>query len=114
MSNESIPPIVWLTVPDLVQRLEMSPSRVRRLIEDHYLAAKRVDGILCVPESFLEGNEPRADLRGTIVVLTDQGYAPDEIVDWLTSVEDSLKTTPIEALISGRKAEVRRIAQALA
>jgi len=94
--------------------MDMSPSRIRRLIDDHYLAAKRVDGILRVPESFLIGAEARPELKGTITVLIDQGYAPDEIVDWLTSLEDSLQATPIDALIAGRKAEVRRIAQALA
>jgi hypothetical protein len=105
---------VWLTIPDLVERMNLSPSRIRRLIDEHSLAAKRVDGILCVPESFLLGAEARPELRGTITVLTDQGYGPDEIVDWMTTVEDSLNATPIDALIAGRKAEVRRIAQALA
>ncbi len=94
--------------------MSLSPSRIRRLIDDHALAAKRIDGILCVPESFLEGNEPRPELRGTIIVLNDQGYRGEDVVDWLTSYEDSLKTSPIEALLAGRKAEVRRIAQALA
>lgn len=114
MSKEITSPIVWLTIPDLVERMNLSPSRIRRLIDDHALAAKRIDGILCVPESFLEGNEARPELRGTIIVLNDQGYKGEEVVDWLTSYEDSLKTSPIEALLAGRKAEVRRIAQALA
>lgn len=114
MSKEIASPIVWLTIPDLVERMNLSPSRVRRLIDDHSLAAKRVDGILCVPESFLEGTEARPELRGTIIVLSDQGFKGDELVEWLTSYEDSLKSSPIDALIAGRKAEVRRIAQALA
>ena len=109
-----IPPIVWLTIPDLVERMGLSPSRIRRLIDDYALAAKRVDGILCVPESFLDGVEARPELRGTIIVLSDQGYKGDAVVDWLITVEESLKATPIDALIAGRKAEVRRIAQALA
>jgi len=105
---------VWLTIPDLVERMALSPSRIRRLIDDHALAAKRIDGILCVPESFLDGVEVRPELRGTIIVLRDQGYKGDEVVDWLISLEESLKAAPIDALIAGRKAEVRRIAQALA
>ena len=114
VSKELTSPIVWLTIPDLVERMDLSPSRIRRLIDDHSLAAKRVDGILCIPESFLDGNEVRPELRGTIIVLNDQGYKGEDVVDWLTSYEESLKTTPIDALIAGRKAEVRRIAQALA
>lgn len=105
---------MWLTIPDLVERMNLSPSRIRRLIDDHSLAAKRVDGILCVPESFLDGVEARPELRGTIIVLNDQGYKGDDVVDWLTSFEESLKASPIDALIAGRKAEVRRVAQALA
>jgi muramoyltetrapeptide carboxypeptidase LdcA involved in peptidoglycan recycling len=94
--------------------MDLSPSRIRRLIDDHSLAAKRVEGILCVPESFLIGAEPRPELRGTIIVLNDQGYTGEDVVDWLVSFEESLQATPIDALIAGRKAEVRRIAQALA
>ncbi|MBK5238886.1 MAG: DNA-binding protein [Actinomycetales bacterium] len=105
---------MWLTIPDLVERMDLSPSRIRRLIDDHTLAVKRVDGILCVPESFLDGVEARPELRGTIIVLNDQGYKGDDVVDWLTSFEESLKASPIDALIAGRKAEVRRVAQALA
>ncbi len=114
MSNEQTSPIVWLTIPDLVERMNLSPSRIRRMIDDHDLAAKRIEGILCVPESFLDGVEARPELRGTIIVLSDQGYRGEEIVDWLISTQDSLKASPIDALIAGRKAEVRRIAQALA
>lgn len=114
VSNELSSPAVWLTIPDLVERMDLSPSRIRRLIDDHTLAAKRVDGILCVPESFLEGAEARPELRGTIIVLNDQGYRGDDVVDWLISFEESLKASPIDALIAGRKAEVRRVAQALA
>ena len=36
-----------------------------------------------------------------------------EIYDWMFTIEDSLKVTPMDALRAGRKAEVRRIAQAL-
>lgn len=35
-------------------------------------------------------------------------------VEWLYTEEDSLKTTPMAALVAGKKAEIRRLAQALA
>ena len=47
-------------------------------------------------------------------MLADAGFTDDEAIDWLLDEEDSLGTTPIEALRAGRKAEVRRVAQALA
>lgn len=104
----------WLTIPDLVDLLGMPPSRVHRLIEDHHLLAARVDGVLRVPAAFVRDGEPLHELRGTIMLLADAGYSDDEAMRWLTSDDDSLGTAPIEALRAGRKAEVRRVAQALA
>ena len=104
----------WLTVPDLVEHLGLSVSRVRRLIEDRHLAAKRIDGVLKVPAAFLRDGQPLGELRGTLIVLADDGFSDDEAVDWLLEEEESLGTSPIEALRAGRKAQVRRVAQALA
>jgi hypothetical protein len=103
----------WLTVPDLVDLLGLSVSRVRRLIEDKHLVAKHVDGVLKVPAVFLKDAQPLSELRGTLVVLADAGFGDEEAVDWLLAEEESLGTSPIEALRAGRKAEVRRVAQAL-
>ncbi len=112
--NERVQATEWLTIPDLVDQLGLGVSRVRRLIEDRHLAAKRIDGVLKVPALFLRDGEPLPELRGTLVVLADAGFADDEAVDWMVDEEDSLGTSPIEALRAGRKAEVRRVAQALA
>ena len=51
---------------------------------------------------------------GTVTLLADVGFADDEAVEWMLEVEPSLGTSPIAALRAGRKAEVRRVAQALA
>ncbi|MET4780692.1 Rv2175c family DNA-binding protein [Glaciihabitans sp. UYNi722] len=107
------PDIRWLTIPDLVDILGIGVSKVRRLIEDKQLLAVKVDGAWKVPESFVRDNEPLGELRGTLLVLHDSGFTDDEAMHWLLSDEESLGTAPIEALRSGRKAEVRRVAQAL-
>ena len=112
--NEQVQATEWLTIPDLVDRLGLGVSRVRRLIEDRHLAAKRVDGVLKVPAAFLRDGEPIAELRGTLIVLGDAGFDDEAAVDWLIAEDESLGTAPIEALRAGRKAEVRRVAQALA
>lgn len=112
--NEHVQATEWLTIPDLVDQLGLGVSRVRRLIEDRHLAAKRIDGVLKVPAVFLRDGEPLPELRGTLVVLADNGFGEEDAVDWLLEEEESLGTAPIEALRSGRKAEVRRVAQALA
>ncbi|WP_295121440.1 Rv2175c family DNA-binding protein [uncultured Leifsonia sp.] len=112
--NEQVQATEWLTIPDLVEQLGLGVSRVRRLIEDRHLAAKRVDGVLKVPAVFLRDGEPLSELRGTLIVLADNGFDDEEAVDWLLAEDESLGATPIEALRAGRKAEVRRVAQALA
>jgi len=107
------PDVRWLTIPDLTELLNLKVSQVRRLIEDRALLALRVDGTWKVPADFIVGTEPLGDLKGTLVVLGDSGFNDEEAMRWLLSPDDSLVTTPIDALRSGRKAEVRRVAQAL-
>lgn len=102
-----------MTVPEPVDALGITQSQVRRLIEDRALLAARVDGVLQVPADFVVDGEPLGELRGTIVVLGDAGFSDDEAIHWLLNEEDSLGATPISALRAGRKAEVRRVAQAL-
>lgn len=104
----------WLTIPDLVEILGIGVSRVRRLIEDRSLLASRIDGIWRVPEAFIRDGEPLPELRGTLIVLADSGFTDEEAMQWLLNPEESLGATPIDALRAGRKAEVRRVAQALA
>jgi hypothetical protein len=108
------PDIRWLTIPELVEALGLGVSKVRRLIEDRSLAARRIDGIWQVPDSFIRDGEPLSELRGTLIVLGDAGFSDDEAIDWLLTTEESLGSSPIDALRAGRKAEVRRVAQALA
>lgn len=108
-----LPETTWLTIPDLVDMLGIGVSKVRRLIEDKSLLAMKVDGVWKVPAPFVKDNEPLAELRGTVLVLHDAGFSDDEAVAWLLSPEESIGIPPIEALRAGRKAEVRRVAQAL-
>ncbi len=104
----------WLTVPDLVERLGLSPGKVHRLLEDRQLLAVRRDNVLVVPEEFLDEEGPVKDLRGTLMLLADDGFTDDEAMRWMLEVDEVLGASPISALRSGRKAEVRRVAQALA
>lgn len=106
--------ITWLTIPDLVEILGVGVSKVRRLIEDRSLLARRIDGVWQVPEVFIREGEPLPELRGTLILLSDARFSDDEAMDWLLEVDDGLGVSPIDALRAGRKAEVRRIAQALA
>lgn len=104
----------WLAIPDLVEILGISTSRVRQLIEDKHLLAVRRDGRVSVPSSFIRDGAPVGELRGTLIVLSDDGFTDEQAMEWLLEVDDSLGVPPIDALLAGRKAEVRRVAQALA
>ena len=113
----------WLTLPDVMDLLDVPMPRVRALLRDRDLVAvKRRNEdtgnvVLCVPGPMLvlaDGSTGIIEtLRGTVTVLTDLGMSDEEVIDWLMTVEPSLNATPLDALRSGRRAEVRRIAQAL-
>lgn len=92
----------------------MTPSQIRRLIEDKHLLAMRHDGALRVPAEFLREGEPLVHLRGTLFLLEDAGFSPEEAMEWLLTEDPALSAAPIDALNAGRKTEVRRVAQALA
>lgn len=94
--------------------LGVSTSRVRRLFEDRILLAERHEGVLRVPADFLKDGEPLHELRGTLMVLADAGFSDDEAMHWLLNDDDTLGAAPVDALRSGRKSEVRRVAQSLA
>ena len=104
----------WLTLPDLVEVLGEPLGRVRRLLDDNYLVGTRRDGVLRVPAVFIVDGRPLPSLRGTIIVLHDVGFDADETIDWLFTPEETIGVAPIEALLAGRKSEVRRVAGALA
>jgi excisionase family DNA binding protein len=106
----------WLTIPEVAERLGVDVTRVRRLVQDRYLVAVRRGerNVLSVPEALLPGDELMPDLPGTLTVLADSGFDAEESLRWLLTPDDSLPGTPVEALRTGRKTEVRRRAQALA
>jgi hypothetical protein len=111
----------WLTLPDLAEALGTDVGKVRRLVKErHLLGVRRGErSTFQVPAAFLVPEEGPGrmtvlpSLRGTVLVLTDAGFADEEILRWLFSPEPLIGAAPLEALRSGRKAEVRRVAQAL-
>jgi hypothetical protein len=106
--------VEWLTIPDVCERMNLSPGKVHRVLEERALLGVKIEGILKIPALFLVDDQPQGDLRGTAVVLLDGGYTDEEAVAWLLTNDDSLGSTPIDALRAGRKSAVRRLAQILA
>ena len=104
----------WLTLPELVEVLGEPLGRVRRFLDESQLVGSRRDGVLKVPSVFIVDGHPLSSLRGTVIVLHDAGFSDDEAIDWLLAPDDTIGVAPIEALLAGRKSEVRRVAQTLA
>jgi len=104
----------WLPLPDVAEALGVPITRVRQLVREGSLLARRQDdGILRVPAGFINGNAVTKGLPGTLTLLADAGYTPDEAIDWLLRDDPSLPGTPLDALRENRGKEVKRRAQAL-
>ena len=107
---ESLVP-AWVTVPDIAERLGVPLSSVRRMIEDRELLAARVGErrVVKVPARFLD-EKALPHLKGTFTVLGDGGMRDEEILRWLFTPDPTLPVagSPIDALASGFKTEVRR------
>ena len=104
----------WLTLPEVADLLQIDVRRVRPLLRDRQLVAVRrvprpgASAEACVPELLLLDGHPLPEL------LADAGFSEEDTLRWLFTPDPSLPGSPIEALRSGRKTEIRRRAQALA
>ncbi|MCB7137260.1 Rv2175c family DNA-binding protein [Cellulosimicrobium marinum] len=122
----------WLTLPDLAEALGTDVGKARRLVQERRVVGVRrgerttfqVPARFLVPLHLVDpanvgtptGDDRRgvlASLQGTIVVLTDAGFSDAEILAWLFAPQDELGEAPLDALLAGRKAHVRRVAQSL-
>lgn len=108
----------WLPLPDVAERIGVSFTAVRRLVEDRELLAVRVGErpVLSVPAAFLDESGPLAALKGTFTVLADGGMNDVEILTWLFTPDETLPVegAPIDAIRAGFKTEIRRRAMELA
>lgn len=113
MSNSLDNVTHWLTILETAESLGIPKGKVNRLLEDHTLVAVKREGQLMIPAALIVDGEPLASLRGTIIMLQDSGYSIEESVAWLFSHSEVLGQTPLESLLEGKKAPVRRLAQML-
>jgi len=106
-----------LTLSEVSDRLGISVGKVRRLIEEFDLITIKDGKEPKVPAELIQGTEPLAGLRGTIILLRDSGLELEEITEWLYTPNENLDqhgSTPMAALLAGHKSPVRRAAQMLA
>lgn len=110
------PEVEVLPLPDVADRLGLPVTKVRQALRDGQLLAVRRDGVLSVPTLFLtDDGEIVKGLPGTVTVLADSGFSPDDMLRWLFEPDETLPGgTPIDALRATGGREVKRRAQALA
>lgn len=97
-----------------MERTGADQRTVRRWLQERELIGQRrgANRAVMVPSTFVTDEGPLPALRGTIVVLTDGGFADEEIIEWLHTPDDSLPGgSAIASLHAGAKTEVRRRAQ---
>lgn len=106
----------WLTLPDVAELLDLDIRGVHRLIDERVIVSLRVGerNLRRIPADFFLEGEVVDSLKGTLSVLMDAAYTDEEAVVWLFTEDESLPGTPMNALRTGRKTEIRRRAQALA
>jgi hypothetical protein len=103
-----------LSLTETAERMGTEPNGVRALVRDGGLLAVRREGLGTVlPADQLDGQVPVKHLRPVLTLLRDAGYSDEEALRWLTTADDSLPGTPLQALHENRATEVKRRAQAL-
>jgi hypothetical protein len=108
------PDAEMLSLAETAERMGIGPNGVRALLKDGGLLGVRREGVgLVVPAEQLDGDVPVKHLRPVLTLLRDARYTDEEALRWLTTADDSLPGTPLQALHENRATEVKRRAQAL-
>lgn len=102
------------TVPEVADLFGIALGKVHRMVEERHLAYVRIDGVKRIPKEFIQGADPLPSLRGTLIALSDVGLSDDRAVEWLFEENEELGIRPIDSLLKGHKAAVRRATQSLA
>ena len=104
-----------LPLPDVADRTGLDIVAVRQLLKDgKVLPSRREDGILCILADQLDDEgQPVKHLPAVITLLRDGRYSDEEALRWLTTPDDSIPGTPLQALRENRGTEIKRRAQAL-
>ena len=71
------------------------------------------EGNRVVPAEQLDGDALVKHLVPVLTLLRDAGYSDDEALRWLTTEDETLPGTPLQALHQNRATEIKRRAQAL-
>ena len=105
-----------LPLPDVAERTGLDIMAVRQLLKDGKVIGSRRPGddVLCILADQLEDDgTPVKHLPAVITLLRDGRYSDEEVLTWLTTPDDTIPGTPLQALRENRGTEIKRRAQAL-
>ncbi len=102
-----------LTLTEVAERMGIGPTGVRDLVRSGQLLSLPTEEGVRVPADQLDGDHLVKHLVPVLRLLHDAGYSDDEALRWLTTADDSLPGTPLQALHENRATEIKRRAQAL-
>jgi len=104
-----------LSLAEVAERLGVGPTGVRGLVASGaVLALPGPGGQAVLPAEQFDGAQPVKHLSGVLTLLRDARYTDEEALRWLTTADETLPGTPLQALHENRATEVKRRAQALA
>lgn len=103
-----------LPFPDVAEMLGVPVTKVHDIVGAGKLVVYRKDGINTIPAALLDDGELSKFVAGAITVLTDGGFEPAEILQFLFTEDESLPGRPIDVLHGHGAREVIRRAQAMA
>ncbi len=108
-----------VSIGEAARLLGLEERRIKQLVRDRVLftvpdgAGKRA-----IPREVIvkgeNGWEPLFSLPGTLTLLADDGFTPEEAAAWLYTVQEELGETPMAAMLAGRHHRVNAIASTLA
>ena len=102
-----------LTLTEVAERMGIGPTGVRDLVRSGQLLSVPTEEGVRVPADQLDGAQLVKHLVPVLRLLRDAGYSDDEALRWLTTSDDTLPGTPLQALHENRATEIKRRAQAL-
>ncbi len=108
----------WLSVPEFADALGIPHRQARKMVSDGEVLSHRIGehNALAIPAVFVQDGALLPSIGGTVTVLRDAHLRDDEALTWLFTRDATLpiEGAPIDMLLAGRKAEVRKRAQELA
>jgi excisionase family DNA binding protein len=102
-----------LTLTEVADRMGIGPTGVRDLVKSGQLLSLRTDEGVRIPAEQLDGEHLVKHLVPVLTLLRDAGYSDEEALRWLTTPDETLPGTPLQALHENRATEIKRRAQAL-